>query len=64
MTAAVAARLRDTVETVGDAEWLAGPMSQALSLLALGARSPTNDDDVARVGERIPGLTPRRAAPA
>jgi hypothetical protein len=55
MTAAVAARLRDTVEeTAGGAEWLAGPMSQALSLLALGARSPANDDDVARVAERIP----------
>jgi hypothetical protein len=63
MTAAVAARLRDTVEeTAGGAEWLAGPMSQALSLLALGARSPVNDDDVARVAERIPGLTPSRAA--
>lgn len=32
--------MRDTVtETAGGAEWLAGPMSQALSLLALGARS-------------------------
>ena len=62
MTAAVAARLRDTVEeTAGGAKWLAGPISQALSLLALGARSPANDDDVARVGERIPGLT--RAGP-
>jgi hypothetical protein len=51
MTAAVAARLRDTVEeTAGGAEWLAAPMSQALSLLALGARSPANDDDVARCG--------------
>jgi hypothetical protein len=54
MTAAVAARLRDTVEeTAGGAEWLAGPMSQALSLLALGARSPANDDDVARVARAI-----------
>jgi hypothetical protein len=37
-------------------------MSQALSLLGLGAPSPANDDDVAQVAERIPGLTPHRAA--
>jgi hypothetical protein len=48
-------------ETADGAKWLAGPISQVLSLLALGARSPANDDDVARVGERIPGLT--RAGP-
>lgn len=40
MTAAAAARSHDTAEeTAAGAEWLSGPISPALSLLALGARS-------------------------
>jgi hypothetical protein len=64
MTMPVAARFRDTLDEAagGSGEWLAGPLSQALSLLALGPRSSADDRDVARVAERIPGLSRRRAA--
>jgi hypothetical protein len=59
----LATRLRDMLtEAAGGAEWLTGPLSQALCLLSLGSRSPADDRDVARVTERYPGLTPRRAA--